>query len=254
MAEYVHDTGGPIFHIGRYVLMIRRCFVRPERFSMYWKETIRQMVNIGVGSLVIILLISFFIGAVSAVQFAYNLSSSMVPMYYVGYVVKESLILELAPTISCLVLAGKVGSNLSSELGTMRLTEQIDALEIMGVNTFSYLIGPKLMAAVTMVPILVVISAGTGIYGGLLAGSLTGYVSSTDFIQGVLMNFVPKNVYIMLTKAAVFGFILTSISCYQGFYAHGSSIEIGKASTRAVVLSSIMVLFADLVLAWLLLN
>lgn len=254
MAEYIHASGGPIFHIGRYILMIKRCFTRPERAAMYWKETLRQMSNIGVGSVMIIILISFFIGAVSAVQFAYNLSGSMVPMYYVGYVVKESLILELAPTISGLILAGKVGSNLSSELGTMRLTEQIDALEIMGVNTISYLIGPKLAAAVTMIPILVVISAITGIFGGLVAGDLTGYVSSVDFTQGILMNFVAKNIYIMLTKAAVFGFLLTSISCYQGFYAYGSSIEIGKASTRAVVLSSIMVLIADFVLAWLLLN
>lgn len=254
MAEYIHASGGPLFHVGRYILMIKRCFSKPERASMYWKETLRQMSNIGVGSVMIIILISFFIGAVSTVQFAYNLSGSMVPMYYVGYIVKESLILELAPTISGLILAGKVGSNLSSELGTMRLTEQIDALEIMGVNTISYLIGPKLAASITMVPILVVISTLTGIIGGLIAGDLTGYVSSTDFVQGILMSFVAKNIYIMLTKAAVFGFLLTSISCYQGFYSYGSSIEIGKASTRAVVLSSIMVLVADFILAWMLLN
>lgn len=253
MAEYVHESGGPLFHIGRYILMIRRCIVKPERASMYWKETLRQMLNIGVGSLVIVLLISFFIGAVSSFQFAYNLSKSMVPMYYVGYVVKESMILELAPTVSCLILAGKVGSNLASELGTMRLTEQIDALEIMGVNTFSYLIGPKIMAAITMVPLLVIIAAITGIWGGMLSGDLSGYVSSTDYIQGVLMNFVPKNIFVMLVKSCVFGFLLTSISCYQGFYAHGSALEIGKASTRAVVLSCILVLFADLILAWLLL-
>jgi len=253
MAEYVHESGGPLFHIGRYVLMVKRCFVRPERASMYWKETLRQMSNIGVGSLVIVLLISFFIGAVSSFQFAYNLSKSMVPMYYVGYVVKESMILELAPTVSCLILAGKVGSNLASELGTMRLTEQIDALEIMGVNTFSYLIGPKIMAAITMVPLLVVIAAITGIWGGMLSGDLSGYVSATDYMQGVLMSFVPKNIFVMLIKACVFGFLLTSISCYQGFYAYGSALEIGKASTRAVVLSCILVLFADLILAWLLL-
>lgn len=254
MAEYIHASGGVLFHIGRYVMTVFRCFVKPERAAMYWKETLRQMSNIGVGSVLIIILISFFIGAVSTVQFAYNLSNSMVPMYYVGYVVKESMILELAPTISCLILAGKVGSNLSSELGTMRLTEQIDALEIMGVNTISYLIGPKLAASVTMTPILVVISAVTGIGGGLLAGHFTGYVSSDDFTQGILLSFIAKNIYIMLTKAAVFGFLLTSISCYQGFYAYGSSVEIGKASTRAVVLSSVMVLIADFVLAWLLLN
>jgi phospholipid/cholesterol/gamma-HCH transport system permease protein len=253
MAEYVHDSGGPVFHIGRYILMIRRCITKPERAAMYWKETLRQMSNIGVGSLIIILLISFFIGAVSSFQFAYNLSKSMVPMYYVGYVVKESMILELAPTVSCLILAGKVGSNLASELGTMRLTEQIDALEIMGVNTFSYLIGPKIMAAITMVPLLVIIAAITGIWGGMLAGDLSGYVSANDYMQGVLMSFVPKNIFVMLVKSCVFGFLLTSISCYQGFYAYGSALEIGKASTRAVVLSCILVLFADLTLAWLLL-
>ena len=254
MAEYIHESGGPLFHIGRYILMIKRCFTKPERTIMYWKETMRQMVNIGVGSVIIILLISFFIGAVTSTQFAYNLSTSMVPMYFVGYVVKESMILELAPTISGLILAGKVGSNLASELGTMRLTEQIDALEIMGVNTFSYLIGPKLAAAIIMVPILVVIAAATGIYGGLLAGELTGYVSSEDYMQGVLMGFLQKNINVMLIKATVFGFIITSISCYQGFYASGSALEIGKASTKAVVLSSVMVLVADFVLAWILLN
>ncbi|MEZ5054329.1 MAG: ABC transporter permease [Chitinophagales bacterium] len=254
MAEYVHASGGPLFHIGRYVLMIKRSFAKPERAAMYWKETLVQMNNIGVGSLVIILLISFFIGAVSAVQFAYNLSQSMVPMYYVGFVVKESMILELAPTVSCLILGGKIGSNLASELGTMRLTEQIDALEIMGVNTISYLIGPKLAASVTMIPLLVVISAITGIWGGLLAGSMSGYVSGADYLQGVLMSFKAYNIFVMMVKSVVFGFVLTSVSCYQGFYAHGSAIEIGKASTRAVVLSCVMVLFADLILTWLLLR
>ncbi len=254
MAEYIHASGGPLFHIGRYVLMIKRCFVKPERAIMYWKETLVQMSNIGVGSVVIILLISFFIGAVSAVQFAYNLSASMVPMEFVGLIVKESMILELAPTVSCLILAGKIGSNLASELGTMRLTEQIDALEIMGVNTISYLIGPKLAAAITMIPLLVIIAACTGIYGGMLAGSLSGYVSSSDYLQGVLMSFVPYNITVMMVKSIVFGFVLTSVSCYQGFYSHGSAIEIGKASTRAVVLSCVMVLFADLILTWLLLK
>lgn len=253
MAEYVYDSGGPLFHVGRYVLMVKRSIAKPEKAIMYWKETLRQMYNIGVGSVVIILLISFFIGAVSSFQFAYNLSKSMVPMYYVGYVVKESMILELAPTVSCLILAGKVGSNLASELGTMRLTEQIDAYEIMGVNTFSYLIGPKILAAVTMVPFLVTIAAITGIWGGMISGSLSGYVSSNDYLQGVLMTFEAKNIVVMLVKAAVFGFLLTSISCYQGFYAHGSALEIGKASTTAVVLSCVLVLFADLILAWLLL-
>ncbi len=233
--------------------MIRALFVRPERVSMYLKETFRQMVDIGVGSLLITVIISIFIGAVSTVQFAYNLKDSMVPMMYVGYIIKESMILEFAPTITCLILAGKVGSNISSELGSMRLTEQIDALEIMGVNTKAYLIGPKLIAAVTMIPLLVIISAAVGIYGGMMAGLGSGYVLKADYIQGILTLFDPFGVFVMLLKAFTFGFLLTSISCYQGYNAYGGALEIGKASTRAVVISSIMVLFADYILALLLL-
>lgn len=235
------------------MLMLKSLFVRPERSRMYLKETFRQMADIGVGSLVIIAIISIFIGAVSTVQFAYNLKDSFVPMMYVGYVVKESMILEFAPTISCLILAGKVGSNISSELGSMRLTEQIDALEIMGVHTKAYLIGPKIIAALTMIPLLVIISACVGIWGGMMAGALSGYVTQTDYLLGVLSFFDGFNVFVMLLKSVTFGFLLTSISCYQGFYAYGGALEIGKASTRAVVVSSIMVLFADYVLAWLLL-
>ena len=211
------------------------------------------MNDIGVGSLIIIAIISVFIGAVSTVQFAYNLKDSFVPMMYVGYVVKESMILEFAPTISCLILAGKVGSNISSELGTMRLTEQIDALEIMGVHVKAYLIGPKIIAAITMIPLLVIISATVGIWGGMMAGMASGYVSQADFILGVLSFFDSFGIFVMLLKSVTFGFLLSSISCYQGFYAYGGALEIGKASTRAVVISSIMVLFADYILAWILL-
>jgi phospholipid/cholesterol/gamma-HCH transport system permease protein len=240
-----------LYHLGRYVLLLKSLFVRPERKTMYWKETLRQMHQIGVGSLIIIFIISFFIGAVSAVQFAYNMSQSIAPMYFVGYIVKESMILEFAPTVSCLILAGKVGSNISSELGTMRLTEQIDALEIMGVSTTAYLIAPKILAALIMIPLLVVISAATGIYGGMLAGATSGYVSQTEYIQGVMSFFDPFNIRIMVIKSFVFAFLLTSISCYQGFYAYGGALDIGKASTRAVVISCIMILVADYTIAWL---
>lgn len=242
-----------LYHVGRYILLLKSLFVRPERKTMYWIETLRQMHQIGVGSIIIIVIISFFIGAVTAVQFAYNMSTSIAPMYFVGYVVKESMILEFAPTVSCLILAGKVGSNIASELGTMRLTEQIDALEIMGVNTTSYLIGPKIVAAITMIPLLVVIAAGTGIFGGMLAGEASGYVSSTEYIQGALSFFEPFNIFIMMLKALTFSFLLTSIACYQGFYAYGGALDIGKASTRAVVISCIMILVSDYLLAWVLL-
>ncbi len=242
-----------LYHFGKYMLMLKSLFVRPEQLGMYWKETLRQMHHIGVGSIMIIFIISFFIGAVSAVQFAYNLSGTITPMYFVGYIVKESMILEFAPTVSCLILAGKVGSNVASELGTMRLTEQIDALEIMGVNATAYLVGPKLIAAVTMIPLLVVFAAIIGIAGGLLAGMASGYVSSTEYIQGVLSWFVPLNTFIMMIKALVFSFLIVSISCYKGYYSRGGAIEIGISSTQAVVLSSIAVLVADYIIAWLVL-
>jgi len=241
------------YHLGRYILMLRATFASPEKFRMYWREWFRQMYDIGIGSLGIISVISIFIGAVTCIQFAYNLQDSFVPIYYVGFVVRDSMILELAPTMSCLLLAGKIGSSMATELGTMRISEQIDALEIMGVNTISYLIGPKILGAICVVPLLVIISAFLGIYGGLLAGTASGLLSQAEFIQGLQDTFVPFNVQVMLIKAVTFAFIITSVSCFQGFYATGGALEIGKASTRAVVFSSILIIIADYVVAWIVL-
>ena len=236
-------------HFGKYLILIGHCFTRPEKLSMYWKEMMRQMNDIGVGSLSIIVMISFFIGAVTAVQTAFQLLTSIIPQYYVGYIVRDSMFLELAPTISCLVLAGKVGSNLASELGTMRISEQIDALEIMGVNSASYLIGPKLIAAVTMIPLLVIISSVLGMAGGYGAVAASAALDNTMYIKGLNYLFRPFYITIMFSKSVVFAFILTSISCYQGYYVRGGALEIGKASTRAVVYSSVMILVADYLLA-----
>ena len=233
--------------------MLRKMIARPEKVRMYWREWFRQMNDIGIGSLGIITVISVFIGAVTCIQFAYNLEDSFVPMYYVGFVVRDSMILELAPTMSCLLLAGKVGSSMATELGTMRISEQIDALEIMGINTTAYLVGPKILAALIVVPMLICISAFLGIYGGLIAGTSSGLLSQTEFIQGLQDSFVPFNVQVMLIKAATFAFIITSVSCFQGFYATGGALEIGKASTRAVVFSSILIIISDYVIAWIVL-
>lgn len=241
-----------IYHFGKYIYLILNSFTRPEKFRMYWRELMRQMTNIGVGSLIIVALISFFIGAVTAIQTAYQLLTSFIPQYYVGLIVRDSMLLELAPTISCLVLAGKVGSNVASELGTMRITEQIDALEIMGINTAAYLVGPKILAAVIMIPFLIMFSAFLGISGGYIAVLAADDIDNVLYIKGLLQWFHPFYITIMLVKSVVFGFIITSISCYQGFYVRGGALEIGKASTRAVVFSSIMILVADYVLAILL--
>lgn len=241
------------YHLGKYVLMIKSLFARPENFGMYTKELFRQMQQIGVGSLSIITIMSFFIGAVTAVQFAYQLEDMPMPMWYIGIIVRDSMILELAPTLTALLIAGKVGSNISSELGNMRISEQIDALKIMGVNTTAYLIGPKVMAGVIVFPLLLIFGVTAGIYGGLMAGITSGIYSTTEYIRGLQDPMEDYNTFIMFVKGIVFAFIITSVSCYQGFNATGGSVGVGNASTRAVVMSSIIVIVANFLIASLLL-
>jgi phospholipid/cholesterol/gamma-HCH transport system permease protein len=238
-----------LYHVGRYFLMMGHSITRPEKSSMYYKETMRQMNDIGVGSLMIVVLISVFIGAVTAVQFAYQLDGTLVPQYYIGYIVRDSTIIELAPTITCLVLAGKVGSNIAAEIGGMRQKEHIDAMEIMGVNTAAYLIMPKIVAALLVIPMLVAIAAFVSVIGGYLATVPVGILSDAEFVQGVRSFFVKRNLTMMFVKAAVFAYLLTSISAYQGYHVTGGSIELGKASTNAVVTSNVMILLSDYVIA-----
>lgn len=222
---------------------------KPENHIMYYREITRQMFDIGVGSLVIVMLIAIFIGAVTSVQFAYQLQESFVPRYYIGYIVRDITIIELAPTITCLVLAGKVGSNLASELGGMRQKEHIDAMEIMGVNTPGFLVLPKLIAAVIVIPMLVAIAAFLSIVGGYVASVPTGLLSDAEYILGVRSFFLPFNIRLMFIKAVVFAFLLTSVSCYQGYFVKSGSIELGKASTNAVVFSDILILLFDYLIA-----
>ena len=240
------------YHLGQYFILLRSAVARPEKFSMYYKETMRQMDAIGVGSVFIVLLISVFIGMVTAVQFADQLGDSFIPSYYIGYIVRDITIIEMAPTITCLVLAGKVGSNLAAEIGGMRQKEHIDAMEIMGVNTAAYLVLPKLIAAVFVIPLLVAISAFVSIIGGYIATVLPGDISHTEYVLGLRSFFVPRYVFIMFVKAAVFAFLLTSVSCYKGYYVRGGSIELGEASTSAVVVSNVLILLFDFIIALLL--
>jgi phospholipid/cholesterol/gamma-HCH transport system permease protein len=241
-----------LYHLGRYVMMLGTAMARPENWRMYYKETMRQMNDIGIGSLVIVCLISIFIGAVTAVQFAYQLDGTLVPRYYIGYIVRDSTIIELAPTITCLVLAGKVGSNMAAEIGGMRQKEHIDAMEIMGVNTAAYLVRPKVLAALIVIPMLVAIGAFVSVMGGYIASVPTGLMSDAEYVQGVRSFFDPHNVTMMFVKALVFAFILTSVSCYQGYHVKGGSIELGRASTNAVVFSNILILLSDYMIAVLL--
>jgi phospholipid/cholesterol/gamma-HCH transport system permease protein len=243
----------PFTHFGRYLLMLRGMMTRPENAKMYWKEFMHQCVEIGIGSLGIVVLISVFMGAVSTVQTAYQLVSPIIPRDTIAQIVRDTVILEFAPTIVCIVLAGVVGSKIASELGNMRVSEQIDALEIMGINTKTYLILPKIAATMVTIPMLVVLSMGLGIWGGRLAGSLSNILSIDTYDKGLLENFSPYNVTFALYKAYTFSFIISSIPAYYGYYVKGGSLEIGRSSTKSVVVSCVMILFADYVLAALLL-
>ena len=229
-----------------------RIYRFPENWKMYYKETIRQMHAIGIGSLMIIFVVSFFIGAVTAVQFIYQLDGTFIPSYYIGYIVRDMSIIELAATFSSIILAGKVGSNIASEIGGMRQKEHIDAMEIMGVNTASYLVLPKIIAALLVIPLLISVAAIVSISGGYIATLYSGTFSSEEFIQGLRSFFDPYNVTMMYVKSFVFAYILTSIACYQGYFVKGGSIELGQASTRAVVFGIIVILIADYIIAVLL--
>ena len=228
-------------------------FAVPEKGMMYWKESFRQMSSIGIGSFGIISMMSFFIGAVLAMQFAYQLADSFVPIWWIGYVVRDSMLLEMAPTLTCLLLAGKVGSNMASELGTMRISEQIDAMEIMGVNTAAYLIAPKILAAIIVVPMLAITAVFFGIVGGWLAGEFTAIYSYEEYVRGLQDNFLPYNVWVMYLKSFTFSFIITSIACFHGYNVKGGALDIGAASTRAVVYGSIVLIIADFLITFMML-
>ena len=239
--------------IGQYLLMLKGMFSKPESMKVYWKEFIHQCSDIGIGSLGIVMVISVFMGAVSTVQTAYQLVSPLIPKSSIAQIVRDTVILEFAPTLICIVLAGVVGSKIASELGNMRVSEQIDALEIMGVNTKTYLVLPKILAALLVIPMLVVIAAALGIWGGRLAGSMANILSNSTFDKGLLEGFLPYNVFFALAKAYTFAFLISSIPAYFGYYVQGGALEIGRASTKAVVTSCILILFADYILAALLL-
>ena len=240
-------------HFGRYLLMMKGMFSRPENLRMYWKEFMHQCVEIGIGSLGIVAIISIFMGAVSAVQTAYQLVSPLIAKTTIAQIVRDTVIMEFSPTLVCIVLAGVVGSKIASELGNMRVSEQIDALEIMGINTKTYLILPKVLASLVTIPLLVVLSMGLGIWGGRLAGTASNILSAQEYDRGLTLHFVSYNVVFALAKAYTFALIISSIPAYYGYYVKGGALEIGRASTTSVVVSCVMILFADYILAAILL-
>ncbi len=235
-------------------MFIASLFVRRETFKTYTKLVFDECIKIGVDSIFIFAIVSTFIGAVTTIQTAYNLVSPLIPNYIISMVVRDMTILELAPTIMAIVFAGKVGSNIAGELGTMRITEQIDALEVMGVNASSYLVLPKIIASLIMYPMLVVLAAFLAIYGGYLAGTLSGVITGTEYNYGLRYEFISFNVSFALIKAFVFAFLVASISSYKGFFTKGGALEVGVASTSAVTNSCIAILCADYMLAELFLS
>ena len=244
---------GLLSEIGKYILMIKGMFSKPENWKMYWKEFMHQCSEIGIGSLGIVAIISFFIGAVSTIQTAYQLISPLIPLSTISQIVRDTVILEFAPTLVSIVLAGVVGSKIAGELGNMRVSEQIDALEIMGINTKAYLVLPKILAAIVTIPLLIVIAMILGIWGGRIAGTASGILSGDTFDKGLREGFNAYNVFFSLVKAYTFAYIISSVPAYYGYNVQGGPLEIGRASTKAVVVSCILILLADYVLSALLL-
>ncbi len=234
--------------LGRYFLLMMEAFRRPDKGSVFRKQLMFEFQGLGIESLGIVLFISAFTGGIVALQTAYNIDSPLIPLSTVGFATRQSIILEFSPTIISLILAGKVGSQIASEIGTMRVTEQIDALKIMGVNPANYLILPKITASVIINPFLIILSIFVSLFGGWLACSLSGIVSTQDFISGLRMDFDTFSVFYAIIKTIFFAFIIASVSGFYGYTTKGGALDVGKSSTKAVVSSSIFIIIFDLIL------
>jgi len=239
---------------GGYVLLMKRVLVQPDRWRMFFRQFPKELEKLGLQSLPIVIIISVFIGAIMTIQTTLNSSNPLLPTYTTGLVTRDTLLLEFSSTIMCLILAGKVGSNIASEIGTMRITEQIDALEIMGVNSANFLILPKITAFVVMMPFLVIFSMALGLIGGYCVGLLTNIITTANYLAGIQYAFVPYYVFYSLLKSLVFAFLISSVSAFYGYYANGGALDVGKASTNAVVNSSILILFFNLLITNLMLG
>ena len=234
--------------LGQYLILMGRSFSRPERMRMFFKRYVKEMSQLGVDSVGIVLLISFFIGAVICIQMKLNIQSPWMPRWVSGYTTREIMLLEFSSSIMCLILAGKVGSNIASELGTMRVTQQIDALDIMGVNSASYLILPKILGLVTIMPFLVIFSSAMGILGAYATAYIGHILTPDDLTRGLQHSFNPWFMWMSIIKSLFFAYIISSVSSYFGYTVEGGSVEVGKASTDAVVSSSVLILFSDVFL------
>ena len=240
--------------MGEYTLLMMKSITIPDRWSMFFKQLIKEIYKLGVDSLWIVVIISVFIGTVIAIQISLNISSPLIPKFTIGYTTREIILLEFSSSIMCLILAGKVGSNIASEIGTMRVTEQIDAMEIMGVNSANFLILPKMVGLMVFIPVLVIFSMFTGILGGIAASYGVDGMTPASFEYGLQFYFNEFYIWYSIIKSVVYAFLISSIAAYFGYNVKGGALEVGKASTNAVVMSSIMILLADVILTQLMLT
>nr|MBD3621523.1 ABC transporter permease [Sunxiuqinia sp.] len=240
------------FHVGRYFSLLARAFSRPEKHRIYFRKLFVEIEQLGLDSVGIVAIISIFMGGIITLQVAYNMSSPLFPSYLIGLGNRDTLILEFSSTIMALIMAGKIGSNITSEIGSMRVTEQIDSLEIMGINSASYLVLPKTLAVVFIFPFLFVLSVFFGLIGGLIVGPAVGAVTAPDYINGIQYLFTPYYVTFSMIKTLFFGFLVATVPAYFGYYVDGGAFEVGAASTRAVVNTNILILVFDLILTQLL--
>jgi phospholipid/cholesterol/gamma-HCH transport system permease protein len=243
-----------LYNLGRYYLLIGKVFSKPEKFSIYYRRVLKEIELLGINSLGIVALVSVFIGAVITMQTAYNIENPFIPRYLIGLMARDTMLLEFASTMIALILAGKVGSSISSEIGTMRVTEQIDALEIMGVNSACYLILPKIIANVFFFPILTVLSMAIGVWGGWLICTVLDIITPENYILGIRYAFIPYYIFYSCVKMVVYAFIISTVPAYHGYYVKGGSLEVGKASTRSVVYCSVLILSFDLIITQMLLS
>lgn len=240
--------------LGKYFIFLGRAFSKPEKSAIYYRQTMSEIDRLGINSIGIVIIISVFMGAVITLQTRYNLENPLIPMYLIGLTARDSMLLEFSSTIVGLILAGKVGSNIASEIGHMRITEQIDALEIMGVNSTAYLVLPKIVATIFFFPILTLLSMFVGISGGWAASVITGALTSTDFIYGIQYWFVPFYVFYSIIKTIIYALIITTVPAFFGYFVKGGALEVGRASTKGVVTSSVLILLFDVLLTQLLLS
>ncbi len=243
-----------IEQIGKYFIMLGQVFKRPQKGKVFIETLFREIEDLGLKSIGIIAFIGFFVGGVVAIQTALNVDSPMIPKYLIGFATKRSVILEFAPTFTAIILAGKVGSYITSSIGTMRVTEQIDALEVMGINSLNYLVLPKIIAAVTFYPLLAMLAMVLGVFGGWMSGNMTGLFLSEDYIYGIQLDFNPFFIQYALIKTVVFAFVIATVPAYHGYYVKGGSLEVGRASTQAVVWTSVTVITLNYFLTQMLLG